>query len=420
MAVRSDSPHRIGSLALLFIPVVAAIYAALRLFREDANFLVPGAYDLHVYHQAAKVLLSGGDIYAPVAHLFPYIYPPIAAILAVPLTLLPWSAAPYPWLAAQGLLLVWLCRRLGLSHGHAVAAATVVILLLEPFESLLGLGQVGLILMVLVVFDIIPRRRWIPGGVGIGLATGIKLTPAVFIIHLWLIGRRKDALVAIGTFAATVVLGFLVTPTPAWGYWTRLAGGDSGANPDAFGWIVNLSIMSATQRFLGVDAGATVGLILSAVVVVLSLAAAVVAHRQGQTLLALGTLGVASTLANPIAWTHHLVWVVLLFASILPYFLGRTPGNAELHDGGPLPTWLVWVTLVVTLWLTTNPQLILPGAPNAVQEIHHYDVWHKCFAAMPDILGAVLAISVLCWGLAARRRAPSPAARTDQMEPEAL
>lgn len=66
-----------------------------------------------------------------------------------------------------------------------------------------------------------------------GIAAGLKLTPLAFILLLFLIRRRRAGLVAVGgSFLGTVVVGFLLAPSASLGYWTRLAGGDSGgANP---------------------------------------------------------------------------------------------------------------------------------------------------------------------------------------------
>lgn len=359
--------------------------------------------DLASYVTAASMLLDGLDYYQSPDGVFPYIYPPIAAILAVPLSLIPFWLAQVLWISLQGVLMLALLRRLGLDWWPASGVASAAMMLLGPFGSTLELGQMGILLLFLITVDLVhpPHRPpRVQGGILTGLATGIKLTPAVFIIHLWLIGRRKDALVAAGTFGATVLVGLALTPGAAWGYWSRLATGDSGANPNAMGWIANISVVSATQRFLGLGAGQVVGLILAVALVVLSLAAARAAHRAGQPLLALGLLGSASVLANPIAWIHHLTFTLLLAAALAPSLVPA----AQTPDARPLPRWLQWATAAITLWLVTSPQAKLHGAPWAVEEIHHYSVWQKLMAASPDILVAVLCGIVLIWALRARNQ----------------
>lgn len=419
MAVTKGQPSGFWpACAAYLFPMLAAVMAGMRSSDTSPWGIAPITADFRVYVVAARVLLEGGDFYAPVPGVFPYIYPPLAALLATPFTLVPWVAAQTIWLALQGALVVLVLRRLGLSLTAAGMAGVAVILLLAPFGSVMELGQVGVLLLALVVLDLIrpaeDRRRRLPAGIGLGVATGIKLTPAVFIIHLWLIGRRRDAVVASGTFLATVALGLAVAPTRAWGYWWRLAMGDSGANMDSSGWLFNLSVVSATQRFLGLETGKSVGLMLALILLVVGLAAAALAHRRGQSLLALGVLGLTSSLANPIAWIHHLVWVLLLIAALLP--AAFTTDSSGKHADGPtsedLPSPMRWLVLLVTIWMCTQPQLTIGGAPHAVEEIHGYTAWEKTLAAMPDILVAVLAVSVLVWCLQMQR----DATRTRPME----
>lgn len=403
----------LSAFAAYLFPMLAAVMAGMRSSDTSPWGIAPITADFHVYVVAARVLLEGGDFYAPVPGVFPYIYPPLAALLATPFTVVPWVVAQTIWLALQGALLVLVLRRLGLGLTAAGMAGVAAVLLLAPFGSVMELGQVGVLLLALVVFDLIHPaggRRRIPAGIGLGIATGIKLTPAVFIIHLWLIGRRRDAVVASGTFLATVVLGLAVAPTRAWGYWWRLATGDSGANMDASGWLFNLSVVSASQRFLGLETGESVGLVLALILLVVGLIAAALAHRHGQPLLALGVLGLTSSLANPIAWIHHLVWVLLLIAALFPAAFTAASSNAHSSGAAPrgLPSPMRWLVLLVTIWMCTQPQHAIGGAPHAVEEIHGYSAWEKTLAAMPDILVAVLAVSVLVWCLRMQRDAARP------------
>ncbi len=68
----------------------------------------------------------------------------------------------------------------------------------EPVQRALFLGQVELVLMALVVWDLCQpdRRRW--KGAATGLAAGIKLVPLLFIAYLLLTRRFRQAAVAGG------------------------------------------------------------------------------------------------------------------------------------------------------------------------------------------------------------------------------
>ncbi|WP_176451819.1 glycosyltransferase 87 family protein [Enemella dayhoffiae] len=377
------------------LPILAACYAVASIRGASVWPWQPWSQDLEVYVNAARFLVRGEDFYTSTV-TFPYIYPPIAAVLAIPFTWLPWWLSQLIWASANGLMTMAVLRRLGLRPWWASVAAAAVVVLADPFLTTIRLGQLGILLLTLVLFDVLGpadgRRRRLPGGMLIGLATGLKLTPAVFIVYLFLVGRRRDGLVAIGTFVGTILLGLAVAPGPAAGYWGRLAGGDSGANPDAFGWIYNLSVSSAAQRFLGIETGTTVGLALGVVMVVIGLAAAWRCWRIGHEVLGLGILGLISSLANPIAWSHHLTWLLPL-------------GYAAWRDR--LPVWTRMLAMAAVLWCLINPQWSLGGAPWAQREIFEYSIGQKWFAAGPNLLSTAIAIAVLFLPRSAAASSPS-------------
>lgn len=363
----------------------------------------PRTEDLNVYREAARALVEGRDFYQ-LEGVFPYIYPPIAAVLALPLLVVPWTIGQLVWTVANAVVVVLVLRHLRVRPGWLVSiAAAAVILFITPFTITLGMGQLGILLMALVLLDATdgPRLRagrkpLLPPGVLTGIATGLKLTPAVFIVHYFLTKRYRQGIFASVTFLGTVLIGLAVAPGPSWGYWMRLAGGDSGANPDAFGWLANISVLSAVYRFTDVTSvGTVVGLGLSGVFVVLGLIAAVVARKHGHDVLGVALLGMVSSLANPIAWVHHLTWVLPL----------AVVGLRER-----LPDVLRWAVLITALWGTVQPQFALKGAPWARAEIHEYSVAEKVFAAGTDIV--VLLTVLLVWVGMTRERLRAPARRS--------
>lgn len=393
------SKHRppISALALI-VPFVIALWIVIPSDQAIQFVWRPEMADLWAYRSAGQALVEGRDPYR-LSGSFPYIYPPIAAVLAVPMSWLPWRMVELLHLLGNMVLLLWVLHRLGLRGAwQLAAAASASLLFLRAFADTLNLGQVGIILLALVVADLVPPpggRRRIPQGIWLGLATGLKLTPAVFIVYLLVTGRRKAAGVAVGSFAVTVLIGLLVSPQFAPGYWLRLMRGDSGANPDAYGWINNISLLSAVQRFTGVTRSGTIlGLGLSALLVLLALAVAYACWRAGQELLGVSILGLASSLANPIAWFHHLTFVLPLVVVLLGIGVARGTEIGPLRRTG---------LLIGALWLACMPQSVLPGAPWADQEINRYTTGQKVFAAGPELAMAVLLLAA--WpGLAALRR----------------
>ena len=159
----------------------------------------------------------------------PFIYPPFAAMVLLPLEVLPWTAA---WIALYAL-------SVGQPRGHAlrrgppglaggraggravrrVAPRCRWLLLDEPVLETFKFGQVNLVLMALVAVDCLaPRTRW-PRGLLVGVAAAIKLTPAAFVLFFLLRGDRRAAVVTVVTAAAATGLGFAVDAASSARYW---------------------------------------------------------------------------------------------------------------------------------------------------------------------------------------------------------
>ena len=97
---------------------------------------------------------------------------------------------------------IWIAfRQLGWEKTSRLGATLLLsglLLWTEPVQRALFLGQVELVLMALVVWDLCQpdRRRW--KGAATGIAAGIKLVPLLFIAYLLLTRRFRQAAVAGG------------------------------------------------------------------------------------------------------------------------------------------------------------------------------------------------------------------------------
>jgi len=204
-----------GPAPVLILVAVAAVAGALR----------GGFKDLFVYLYGGRAVFDGLALYEsrdPVTGLH-FTYPPFAAVVMLPLALLP------PWLAAAlwtgasvgALAAVVVVMRRALDQsapGWLVALLTIGALALEPVWQNLTFGQANLFLMLAVLVDLLrPDRR--SSGVLTGITAGLKLTPLVFVVLLVLVGRRAGAGRAALAFAATVAVGFVVMPGSAAAYW---------------------------------------------------------------------------------------------------------------------------------------------------------------------------------------------------------
>jgi alpha-1,2-mannosyltransferase len=270
--------------------------------------------DLMVYRFAADRLLAGLDLYSigltgkPGELLF--IYPPFAAVGAIPLALLDSSTVQWLWLLGTLAALVYVVVRLltamGMRAGGALAALTALLVgliaWLEPMRLTAELGQINIVLLVLVAADLFAgNSKW--AGIGIGLAAGIKLTPTLFIVYLVATKRIRAAAVATATFAATVGLGFAVAPTDSIAYW--LHGRFDDVNRISHDPLANTSLAGLLLRLHTPSPIATAA---AAVLALVAVAIAALAYRRGQGVLALAIVGMACAAASPFSWSHHWVW----------------------------------------------------------------------------------------------------------------
>jgi alpha-1,2-mannosyltransferase len=275
--------------------------------------------DLDVYRNGGAAVLHGRNVYQvrSAAGLL-FTYPPAAAVLAVPLALLSFHAAEVAWLPMIYVplgVVTWISFRPLLARAGPWAPALLAALVtgaayLMPLRQEIHYGQVDIFLVALCLLDCATERpRW-PRGALIGLATAIKLVPGVFIIYLLITGRRKAAGVAAGSFAVVTGLTWLISPQDSVAYWTsaifdsrRLGQNTQAANQSLRGMILRL--------FVPAPAPAVVWLVVALVVAAAGFAAARAAHQRGQELAGIAITGLLAALLSPVAWIHHLCWVVI-------------------------------------------------------------------------------------------------------------
>jgi alpha-1,2-mannosyltransferase len=302
------------------LPVLAAVLTGLLLHTRGYHI------DLEVYRLGVATWLAGGDMYGPLPPTIsglplPFIYPPFAAMVLLPLEALPWTAA---WIALFTASLVALAGTLYVvarsvwpagGPGGAVSVASIALppaLLLEPVFETFDFGQVNLVLMALVTVDCLAARtRW-PRGLLVGLAAAIKLTPGAFVLFFLLRRDARAAGVAIGTAAAATALGFLVDPAASARYW--FGGPASGVSGSVF--YTNQTIQAVLARAAVPELGAKV-IWLALTVVLLALVVPMV--RRAELALALVTVSGFALLASPTSWSHHWVWIAPALLVVVAY-----------------------------------------------------------------------------------------------------
>ena len=282
-----------------------------------------GAYDFGIYRAAATALVHGRPVYDRLLTLVaPYSYPPIAALVAVPMLALPLSVERWLWIVVQlaasvvvAYVALGAIRRTRPDLAPALTALLVAGLAASlPMRSSIRDGQVNAVLLCLVVCDtLVPRPRW-PRGVLVGIAAAIKLTPALVAIYWLLTDRRRPALRATYTFLTLTAAAFLAFPGLSLNFWAHhVTSPTEGIALDATD---NQSLRGAAERF-STNHAVVLWLVASVILAVVGL---LLAHRQwrrGDDLGGLAIVLITAVLVSPIGWIHHMVVLVLVGAVLI-------------------------------------------------------------------------------------------------------
>jgi alpha-1,2-mannosyltransferase len=313
--------------------------------------------DLNVYRDGGAAMLHGGELYAMQAkqHLL-FTYPPVAAILAVPLALVSWPAAQVLWIPVVYVPLAVTVRYgfaplLARARQYAPAVFAVLFALcayLLPVRQEMRYGQVDILLVALCVLDCAAARpRW-PRGALIGLATAIKLVPGVFIVYLLITGRRRAAGVAAATFAGLTGLAWLISPSDSAAYWTSAIFNSHRLGPNT--QAANQALRGMILRIFAPHP-APVALWLGAAVIVAAggFLAARQAYRHGREMAGIAITGLLAALLSPVAWIHHFCWVVLALGVLIGDGRGWRRAGTAVAAGvlfaSTLPLWAKYLLM---------------------------------------------------------------------------
>jgi alpha-1,2-mannosyltransferase len=248
-----------------------------------------------------------------------WLYTPFAAMGFAAGSLLPWAVLKWLMtvasLAAMAVT-VWVTFGQlgwhGQRRGAAMLAVSAVALWTEPVLRSVQVGQIELVLLALIAWDMCQpdHRRW--KGSGVGLAAGIKLVPLIFIPYLILAGKLRQAAVATAVFAGTVVIGFAVLPGESVKWWLTgyfLHAGNF--TNQSLGSLLNQSVLALLTRTPdGAGSVTAVWLVAAVVIACLGLAAAALLARAGRPTAGWVTCAITGVLVSPISWDNHWVWIV--------------------------------------------------------------------------------------------------------------
>jgi alpha-1,2-mannosyltransferase len=389
--------RRLARVATEFLPPFVAALLILPFIIQYGRLVPwqPSTIDLQVYVYAVKDMLAGKDIFAtttPFWNLY-FIYPPIAAILMTPLAFGPYLFWQVVWTGG----LVWaqqsVLKRCGAPRGWKLGLLGIAVLVaMEPVRTTLGYGQVNTILMALVVADLLPdappdERRRIPQGTLIGLAAAIKLTPALFVIFAFLIGKTRVAITAMISFAIFTGIGALLLFRETLVFFGGLSGGETRtASPLYAG---NQSLLGVFFRLWDTSRTTTlVGLAISGLLALLGCLVAAYWWRNEEKVFAVAIVGLTTCLASPLSWTHHYVWILPMAMAVLSR--GGVPRWARYVGG----FWVIWVSICL-------PLAVLPYAGGRERQ---FDLLQQLVANLGPVLGVILLVG-LAWQMVVVTRA---------------
>ncbi|MEJ3748656.1 glycosyltransferase family 87 protein [Actinomycetes bacterium KLBMP 9797] len=339
------------------IAVVAALTAGVGAFLtwygNQHNF-----FDLRIYLSAMRWWADGNPLYEyaqtdRVQGELYFTYPPFAALLLRPFAALPVGMVIAIFTIGSAIAIGvagwWLTARLadrrGVPRWFAAGIAIPLAFAIEPIRETITFGQINMLLVVLILADLliaVPRNsRW--AGVGIGLATALKLFPGIFILYL-LVTRRWRAAIAAGAAAAgATLLAAALAPRDSWAFWThelwatdRVGRTDYTGNQSLLGLLGRLAAPDEPNRLLW--------LALVALAIGYGMWRAAAAARAGDEMAGLALTGLVGSLVSPITWTHHVYWFVPALVVLVDAGL---PAPGRRGRAGPLVLAIIGYATIV-------------------------------------------------------------------------
>ena len=325
--------------------------------------------DMIIYREGVRAFMEGRSVYSEPMYAgdlaLPFIYPPFGALVMVPLTVFDWMSDDM-----AGNIMIVISDALVLACLYAIFRALKVKPLLpvvalvwaatmffEPIRLNNGFAQINIVIMALVIFDLVPRKRWLPQGWLIGLAAAIKITPLAMLLYFLLRREWKPILTAF----ISAVVATLLAAAYRWDAFVEFftsklldmgSGGDFGVGT---AYQSNSSLKGVIQRLFtsqeAMDNHATLINVLwlvAALAVIAAGSALILAQmRRGLLVDAHLTTATVMLLISPVSWSHHWVWLSL----IVPVMMYRawTWRRSTWVVGSLLAVLVAWVGMLVTV-----------------------------------------------------------------------
>jgi alpha-1,2-mannosyltransferase len=322
-------------------------------------------------------------------------------------------------------------RRVRLGATLLAAAATFW---LQPVVRTIYLGQINLILMAAIMWDLTQpsytangRYRWWKG-VATGVAAGIKLTPLIFIPYLLVTRKWREAAGCVAGFLGTVAVGFAVLPHDSSKWWLHGMVISDGNRTGFAGWAGDQSLHGLITRLTGSIAGAqTTWIVACVLAVILGITTAYLLDRAGYPVPAILVTALTGLLVSPISWDHHWVWVALGIAVAGHYAIDAWRRGAKgvarwlwAAVAGMAFTYWAWPDAIFTsvrnlgnfslglLWVqkNTNPEVFEKNGDQPWYVEYHWHGFQLIWGNAYILGGMALLLFLLAIGFRLRKASP--------------
>jgi hypothetical protein len=290
-----------GAVFLGVVPVCLLAFLIVDIGHHESDFAT--------FWQSGRDVLHGRSPYPQLQTLprhtgpksfAPFVYPPLAAVAMIPLSLLPYSVALYLFILVDLAAVALALRLLGVTDWRCYGAAYAS----APVYAATGLGAISpLLLLGVAALWRYRNRAVVAGALVAGIATAkLFLWP----LWLWLVRTRRFA-----AAAAAVVLSVAAVA----GAWSAIGFTGAREYPALLGRLTSLVGPEsyspyALGRSVGLNGGTAQA--VAYLIALGAIAGAALAFSDSGRLLA-AALAV-SLIATPILWPHYLVLVFVPIA----------------------------------------------------------------------------------------------------------
>lgn len=314
-----------GLLATAVVAGLALVVCAVVLYKAP-----DGSMDFRtgVWQPAFDILHGRGPYPDPATWRsedgMPSIYPPLIAVVAVPLGALPFGLASVLWAALLIAALLLIPRLLGVRDWRLYAALFVLL----PVIGALELGQVEILLTLAAALVWRFRDRHLLAAAALG--AGLAIKPLMFPLLVWLVVTRRYR-AAIG--ACAVSAGLTLAS------WAAIGFSGLRSYPDLLqAWDRAYQACGVSLSALALKLGAG-GLLATTLRVAIALALLLyawhLAHRaEGDRRSFAAAMG-ALVVAAPVVWSHYLMYFIVPLALAAPRLERRWLCLAALWVLGP-------------------------------------------------------------------------------------